>query len=187
MDLTSCFDRYKPTEPSADLWKERGGEYNDALYNLGSHMIDQAIVLFGKPTRIFCRSWPQRGVEGLDEAVCTIMETESLQLTIQYTMDLEYPPQPGSHSPLIVTTRASLFSSISPALRFQVRGMHGAYVKHGLDPQEAFLRAGGKARTAGSTDEPAELAGSVWKAKEVGKAIVDKSTYVRSSSSRIMS
>jgi predicted dehydrogenase len=69
MDLTSCFDRYKPAEPSADLWKERGGEYNDALYNLGSHMIDQAIVLFGKPTRIFCRSWPQRGVEGLDEAV----------------------------------------------------------------------------------------------------------------------
>jgi predicted dehydrogenase len=69
MDVTSCFDRYKPTEPSADLWKERGGEYNDALYNLGSHMIDQAIVLFGKPTRIFCRSWPQRGVEGLDEAV----------------------------------------------------------------------------------------------------------------------
>jgi scyllo-inositol 2-dehydrogenase (NADP+) len=72
MDLTSCFDRYKPTEPSADLWKERGGEYNDALYNLGSHMIDQAIVLFGKPTRIFCRSWPQRGVEGLDEAVSTV-------------------------------------------------------------------------------------------------------------------
>jgi len=93
-------------------------------------------------------------------------------------MDLEYPPQPGSPSPLIVTTRASLFSPISPALRFQVRGMHGAYVKHGLDPQEAFLRAGGKARTAGSTDEPAELAGSVWKAKEAGKANVDKSTYV---------
>ena len=54
--------------------------------------------------------------------------------------------------------------------------MHGAYVKHGLDPQEAFLRAGGKARTEGSTDEPAELAGTVWKAKEVGKANVDKST-----------
>jgi len=93
-------------------------------------------------------------------------------------MDLEYPPQPGSPSPLIVTTRASLFSPISPALRFQVRGMHGAYVKHGLDPQEAFLRAGGQARTAGSTDEPAELAGSIWKAKEAGKASVDKSTYV---------
>jgi hypothetical protein len=60
--------------------------------------------------------------------------------------------------------------------------MHGAYVKYGLDPQEAFLRAGGKARTEGSTDEPAELAGSVWKAKEVGKANVDKSTYVCSSS-----
>jgi scyllo-inositol 2-dehydrogenase (NADP+) len=71
MDLTSCFDRYKPTSPSADLWKERGGEYNDALYNLGSHMIDQALVLFGKPSRIICRSWPQRGVEGLDEAVST--------------------------------------------------------------------------------------------------------------------
>lgn len=69
VDITSCFDRYKPTSPSAELWKERAGEYNDALYNLGSHMIDQAIVLFGKPTRISCRSWPQRGIEGLDEAV----------------------------------------------------------------------------------------------------------------------
>jgi hypothetical protein len=67
---------------------------------------------------------------------------------------------------------------MTPALRFQVRGMHGAYVKHGLDPQEAFLRAGGKARTEGSTDEPAELAGTVWKAKEVGKASVDETTYV---------
>jgi hypothetical protein len=54
--------------------------------------------------------------------------------------------------------------------------MNGAYVKHGLDPQEAFLRAGGKARTEGSTDEPDELAGSVWKAKQAGKADVSKET-----------
>jgi hypothetical protein len=91
-------------------------------------------------------------------------------------MDLEYPPQPGSPSPLIVTTRASLFSPLSPALRFQVRGMNGAYVKHGLDPQEAFLRAGGKARTEGSTAEPDELAGTLWRAKEAGKADLTKET-----------
>lgn len=91
-------------------------------------------------------------------------------------MDLEYPPQSGSPSPLIITTKASLFSPLSPALRFQVRGMHGAYVKHGLDPQEAFLRAGGKARTEGSTYEKPELSGTVWKANEVGKADLTKET-----------
>lgn len=91
-------------------------------------------------------------------------------------MDLEYPAQPGSPSPLIVTTKASLFSPLSPALRFQVRGMSGAYVKHGLDPQEAFLRAGGKARTEGSTFEKPELAGTLWKAKEAGKADLSQET-----------
>lgn len=91
-------------------------------------------------------------------------------------MDLEYPAQPGSPSPLIITTKASLFSPLSPALRFQVRGTQGAYVKHGLDPQEAFLRAGGKARTEGSTFEKPELSGIVWTAKEVGKADLKQET-----------
>lgn len=48
-------------------------------------MIDQAIVLFGKPTRISCRSWPQRGIEGLDEAVSLLsfhtIHTTSLALS----------------------------------------------------------------------------------------------------------
>jgi scyllo-inositol 2-dehydrogenase (NADP+) len=50
-------------------WKESPGEHNDAIYNLGSHLIDQALVLFGKPSKVTCRSWPQRGVEGLDDSV----------------------------------------------------------------------------------------------------------------------
>jgi hypothetical protein len=45
-------------------------------------MIDQAIVLFGKPSRIICRSWPQRGVEGLDEAVSTAFD--SVRAVIMY-------------------------------------------------------------------------------------------------------
>lgn len=61
-------------------------------------------------------------------------------------------------------------------MRFQVRGTQGAYVKHGLDPQEAFLRAGGKARTERSTFEKPELAGTVWKAKEAEKADLTQET-----------
>lgn len=69
LDITSSFDRFKPPVLAADIWKERPGGYNDAIYNLGSHMIDQVIVLFGKPKSVTCRSWEQRGIKGIEEAV----------------------------------------------------------------------------------------------------------------------
>jgi predicted dehydrogenase len=55
-------------KPQPRPWKETPGEHNDVIYNLGSHIIDQAYVLFGMPERVGCRVWDQRGL-GVDEAV----------------------------------------------------------------------------------------------------------------------
>ncbi len=64
------YDRYKPLSVvQRNAWKETPGEYNDAIYNLGSHLIDQVISLFGKPEKVSCRSWAMRGVQGLDDSV----------------------------------------------------------------------------------------------------------------------
>ena len=69
VEFTSYYDRYKPlTVVARDAWKEKPGEYNDSIYNLGSHLIDEALTLFGKPDKVSCRSWGMRGVKGLDDS-----------------------------------------------------------------------------------------------------------------------
>ncbi len=57
-----------------------------------------------------------------------------------------YPSIGSASAPLIVTTRASILSAIDPQMRFSIKGTDGSYVKYGLDPQEAYLKVGGKAR-----------------------------------------
>lgn len=69
-EITTRFDRFRPLpadhKPSG--WKETPGEHNEAIYNLGSHVIDQIVSLYGMPDKVSCRNFDQRGI-GLDEAV----------------------------------------------------------------------------------------------------------------------
>lgn len=154
IEFASYYDRYKPlTVVNRDAWKENAGEYNDAIYNLGSHIIDQALTLFGVPKKVTCRSWAMRGVQGLDDS---------------YTMDLEYPPRPGASGPLFVTTRAFILSPADPQLRFSVKGMHGSYTKSGMDPQETYLKVGKPVRSEGYGVENESAWGMVQLAKEQG-------------------
>lgn len=51
IEFESHFDRYR-THIVANTWKEAAGKYAGVLYNLGSHMVDQAYVLFGKPQAV---------------------------------------------------------------------------------------------------------------------------------------
>ena len=48
----------KSLKINPEVWKEQPGHANDAIYNLGAHLIDQAIVLFGKPKDVLGISWP---------------------------------------------------------------------------------------------------------------------------------
>lgn len=76
VDFQSSYDRYRPLLPDAppldSTWKTTPGQGNDVIYNLGSHIIDQAYVLFGMPEKLSCRCWDVRDI-GLDEAVSLVL------------------------------------------------------------------------------------------------------------------
>lgn len=71
VDFQSSYDRYRPVAPGqvvAESWKTAPGQNNDIIYNLGSHVIDQAYVLFGMPEKLSCRFDDVRGM-GVEEGV----------------------------------------------------------------------------------------------------------------------
>ncbi|UUL83099.1 oxidoreductase [Sphingomonas qomolangmaensis] len=127
MQVESHFDRFRPHV--AERWREHAGAgvWND----LGPHLIDQALVLFGMPERVTADLAIQRaGGKAPDYAHVT----------------LAYPQ-------LRVVLHASM-TMPAGALRFAVHGMLGSWVKHGLDPQEAALRAGALPGTPGWGIDP---------------------------------
>ena len=102
-----------------DRWRERAGAGSGTLYDLGSHLIDQALFLFGLPATVWADIRAQRTGAQTDD---------------YFHLVLGYPQQAVIlHSSSLV--RAS-------GLHFQVHGSKGSFVKYGLDPQEDALKAG---------------------------------------------
>lgn len=117
----SRFERYRPT-PKADAWREKlnADEGGGILFDLGSHLIDQATQLFGQPDSVYAEIKKRReGVASDDDAFVA----------------LGFPSGVQAHLWMNALT-ASL------GHRFRVLGTEGAYEKYGLDPQEDDLRAG---------------------------------------------
>ena len=112
------FDRYRlELRPSA--WRERPEAGSGVFFDLGVHLLDQALQLFGHPQAITADVRLERAGAQVDDA---------------FDVTLHYPRM-----------RALLRSSmvaLAPDLRFLLRGESGAYVKHGLDPQEDSLKRG---------------------------------------------
>ncbi len=113
----SHFDRFRPQV--RDRWRERAGPGSGAWMDLGPHLLDQALVLFGAPLGVSADIGVQREGAGADD---------------YFHVVLRYP-----------TLRAILHGSLLTAasdLRLAVHGTKASYLKHGLDPQEAQLKAG---------------------------------------------
>jgi len=111
----SRFDRWRTAPPVDRLWKEdplSGG----VLFDLGTHLADQALVLFGKPERVGA------------EVLC---EREWARANDAFTLRLRYPG-------FTVVLGANCLTT-PPRPRFHLRGTRGNYWKLGLDPQEAAL------------------------------------------------
>jgi predicted dehydrogenase len=112
----SRFDRWRPEQPTNRLWKEDPALGGGVLLDLGTHLADQALVLFGKPEAVSADVMRERDGAGANDA---------------FTVRLRYPG-------LMVTLGANSLSF--PARpRFHLRGTKGNYWKSGLDPQEAAL------------------------------------------------
>ncbi|MBB4079715.1 putative dehydrogenase [Lewinella aquimaris] len=130
------YDRWKP-EPNAKPWKEKPGPGAGMLYDLGAHILDQAICLFGRPEDVSGSTWIQRPGSDIPDA---------------FDMQLTYA------SPLRVSLSCSLLVR-EPTPRYTLHGRRGSYVKYGIDIQEDQLRAGMEPGDAGFGTEPPEQRG----------------------------
>jgi len=117
----SRYERYRP-EPKANAWRE-SADAKDAgglLFDLGSHLIDQACTLFGDPKTVYAELDARRtGAEVDDDAFVALQFADGV--------------------------KAHLWASSVARLkgpRFRVLGLKGAYEKYGIDPQEEKLKAG---------------------------------------------
>jgi scyllo-inositol 2-dehydrogenase (NADP+) len=115
------YDRFRP-EPKANAWRERQGQpAAGVLFDLGPHLIDQALVLFGEPLAITASASFQRETSQVDDS---------------FDVCLEYGD--AGHG-LRATLRARIVA-FAPGPHFLIHGTKGSFVKYGMDPQEARLR-----------------------------------------------
>jgi scyllo-inositol 2-dehydrogenase (NADP+) len=112
------FDRCRPA--IRDSWKEKPGPGTGVFYDLGPHLIDHALKLFGPPQMLLADIRAERDGAPNDDA---------FDVTFYYAN--------GMRAYLSSTTLAPISRP-----HFRVLGTKGSYVKQGLDPQEALLRAG---------------------------------------------
>ncbi|NUQ95965.1 MAG: Gfo/Idh/MocA family oxidoreductase [Streptomyces sp.] len=136
----SRFERWRP-QPKGG-WRESGdpAEIGGLLYDLGSHVVDQALVLFGPAAQVYAESDIRRpGAETDDDTFIALTHTSGVR----------------SHLYVSATT-----AQLGP--RFRVLGSKAGYVKYGLDPQEADLRGGKRPGSAADWGtEPESLWGRV--------------------------
>ena len=114
----SHFDRYR-LEPRAGAWRELPEAGSGIFFDLGVHLLDQALLLFGTPSAVTADIRIERQGGQVDDA---------------FDVLLHYPR-------MRALLRASMIA-LAPDLRFLVRGENAAYVKHGIDPQEEVLKRG---------------------------------------------
>lgn len=118
VEFESHFDRYR-TYIAPNTWKEKGDEFVGVLYNLGSHMIDQSYVLFGKPESV--------------TAHLKIVRTGGV-VSDYYDIRLQY-------NGFAAILKCSYLVK-EPGPRYIIHGEYGTFQKYGIDPQEELMKAG---------------------------------------------
>ena len=120
--LESHFDRFRPEVK--ERWREQAVPGAGLWVDLGSHLLDQAVQLFGRPDTI-----------QLDTAVLR----DGAVVEDYFHAVLRY--ETGPHAPLRVVLHSTTLAAHA-APRYIVHGTLGSYVKDGVDTQEDALRAG---------------------------------------------
>jgi predicted dehydrogenase len=132
--LESHFDRFRPgVRPR---WREQAGPGSGLWMDLGAHLLDQSLQLFGPPLAL-----------SLDLA----MQREHAVANDAFHAQLRYADG------LRVVLHASALAA-APGARFTLHGTRGSFVKWGLDPQEDALKAGQRPDGRSAWHLPAETA-----------------------------
>jgi scyllo-inositol 2-dehydrogenase (NADP+) len=117
LEYEARFDRFR-LDAKPNAWREKADHpAAGVLWDLGPHLIDGALVLFGEPKAIWASAFCQRDSSTIDDA---------------FEVFMEYP-----------RTRATLRARIiayAPSHHLLLHGTGGSFVKYGMDPQEEILR-----------------------------------------------
>jgi scyllo-inositol 2-dehydrogenase (NADP+) len=111
------FDRFRPQIKQG--WREQTQAGSGVLFDLGAHLIDQALTLFGMPDRILADVGSQRPDAQVDDWFHIVLGYGRMRAIL--------------HCGTVVCR---------PGPRFQLHGDGGSFLKHGMDGQEAALRTG---------------------------------------------
>jgi predicted dehydrogenase len=113
----SHFSRFRPQV--RDRWRERPGPGAGIWYDLGPHLVDQALRIMGRPVALTADIATVRAGGGADDWFHVVMRFDD-------------------------DSRAILHADMTSTsdLRFVVESETGGFIKHGLDPQEDALKAG---------------------------------------------
>jgi len=135
----SHFDRFRPQV--RERWREQAVPGAGLWGDLGSHLLDQVLQLFGEPNTL-----------QLDLAALR----DGAQVEDHFHALLRY--ESGPHAPLRVVLHASTLAAHA-APRYLLHGTQGSYLKHGVDVQEDALRAG---RQPGGPDWGVDAVDGEW-------------------------
>jgi predicted dehydrogenase len=136
------FDRFR-LEAKPNAWRERADQPGSGvLFDLGPHLIDQALLLFSEPEAIWASAFCQRDSAQVDDAFDVCMEYRRLRASLQ-----------------------ARIVAFAPGPHLLIHGTKGSFVKYGMDPQEARLRGDihpeGTDWGADWGEEPEELWGTL--------------------------
>jgi scyllo-inositol 2-dehydrogenase (NADP+) len=131
------YDRYR-NYIEQGTWKERDQPGTGILYNLGSHMLDQVLVLFGFPQYVDARMGIQR---------------TSGEVIDYYDIRIQYPG-------MDVIVKSSYLVR-EPGPMYRINGTEGSFVKYGIDPQEQALKEQMIPGAPGWGSEPKEWWGRI--------------------------
>jgi predicted dehydrogenase len=147
VEYEAHFDRFRK-EIRYESWKEAQTHGSGIFYDMGSHLIDQALYLFGVPNEIFADLRVQRK-EGA--------AIDNFELKLYYER-------------LKVSLKGSMLANVARP-QFALFGERGCFIKHGMDIQEKDIRNG---KRPGSTDwgmEPESMWGHLTLIDEENKVI----------------
>ncbi|KAK5945377.1 hypothetical protein PMZ80_002582 [Knufia obscura] len=153
VEFESHFDRHRPVMPSVQSWKTDPAAYS-AVFDLGTHLMDQVVSIYGLPKRItgFVGTQRRNNTSGLEDSFTALLHYDG---------------------GLTATCKAGVVSPETEQLRFWVRGEKGSYKKYHLDPQEGQLKEGLRPGQGGYGIESEEKYGVLTKV-EGGEMVSEK-------------
>ena len=136
--FASHFDRWRPAINPAKAWKSDPNSGGGVLLDLGTHLVDQAMLLFGKPDSLAAEVGCEREGEAAND---------------NFDLRLYYPG-------LTVALGANCLASL-PRPRFHLRGTRGNFIKFGVDQQENELGKITRIDSANWGEEPSNSWGTL--------------------------